>query len=200
MPGAAASWPPPSRAASSRCATTWTWSWSMSTYTDGSAERYQVIVSWDSEPVRRVQHVATIGADGDRTGLRRAVRPGCRSISAVADRHVGQPGRRAFGKEPDVDAAAGGVSAGVGRRAEQHQRDLRARRHLQGVSPGQPRHQPRYRAEPGARPGRKPACGPTAGHLRADVGRRRYDSPAGHGDRVRGQRGRRLGDGHRQRP
>ena len=37
-------------------------------YTDGSAERYQVIVSWDTPPVPEYTTVATIGADNDHTG------------------------------------------------------------------------------------------------------------------------------------
>ncbi len=37
-------------------------------YTDGSAERYQVIVSWDCPPPDEYSKVATIGSDGDRTG------------------------------------------------------------------------------------------------------------------------------------
>jgi maltokinase len=37
-------------------------------YTDGSSERYQVVVEWESPPPDEYSNVATIGSDGDRTG------------------------------------------------------------------------------------------------------------------------------------
>ena len=36
-------------------------------YTDGSSERYQVIVQWNHEPIEEFADAATIGTDGDRT-------------------------------------------------------------------------------------------------------------------------------------
>ena len=37
-------------------------------YTDGSSERYQVVVAWDNGPIAEFSAVATIGTDGNRTG------------------------------------------------------------------------------------------------------------------------------------
>jgi maltokinase len=37
-------------------------------YSDGSSERYQVLVAWDNGPIVEYNAVATIGTDGDRTG------------------------------------------------------------------------------------------------------------------------------------
>src|SRR5512147_1542124 len=38
------------------------------TYTDGSSERYQTLVTWTSGPFVEYSAVATIGTDHDRTG------------------------------------------------------------------------------------------------------------------------------------
>ncbi len=72
------------------------------TYTDGSAERYQVIVSWDSEPVAEYNTVATIGGDGNHVAYDALYNPDAGAfllslIDTSATRDDVQ-----FGKEPEV--------------------------------------------------------------------------------------------------
>ncbi|HEY1842784.1 MAG TPA: maltokinase [Mycobacterium sp.] len=72
------------------------------TYTDGSAERYQVIVGWNSELPAEYNTVATIGADVDRTGYDALYDP---TAAAFLLSLVGTSATRegvSFGKEPGV--------------------------------------------------------------------------------------------------
>jgi maltokinase len=71
-------------------------------YTDGSAERYQVIVGWDSDLPAEYSTVATIGADADRTGYDALYDPHAAGfLMSLVDASATREGV-SFGKEPDV--------------------------------------------------------------------------------------------------
>jgi maltokinase len=75
-------------------------------YTDGSTERYQVIVRWDSGPIDEYSTVATIGADDDRTAYDALYNPADAAflLSLVdSSATVGPPESTVrFSKEPGV--------------------------------------------------------------------------------------------------
>jgi maltokinase len=71
-------------------------------YTDGSAERYQVIVSWDSAPVPEYTTVATIGADDDHTAYDALYDPpSAQFLLSLIDTSAVRSDV-AFAKEPEV--------------------------------------------------------------------------------------------------
>jgi maltokinase len=72
-------------------------------YTDGSSERYQILVAWDSGPIVEYSMVATIGTDNDRTGYDALYDSSAARflLSLIA---AGETiGTIAFEPEPDVD-------------------------------------------------------------------------------------------------
>jgi len=75
-------------------------------YSNGSSERYQVIVRWDNGPIEEYADVATIGADGDRTAYEGLYDSGAaKYLLSLIDSSatVGPPEATVrFGKEPDV--------------------------------------------------------------------------------------------------
>jgi maltokinase len=72
-------------------------------YTDGSSERYQVVVAWDSGPIVEYSAVATIGTDNDRTGYDALYDPRAAQylLSLIASGRT--IGAVTFEPEPDVE-------------------------------------------------------------------------------------------------
>ncbi len=71
-------------------------------YTDGSTERYQVIVSWDSPPTPEYNRVATIGTQGGHTGCDALYDSAAtRFLLALLDSSAAR-GQVSFTREPDV--------------------------------------------------------------------------------------------------
>ncbi len=71
-------------------------------YTDGSGERYQVIVGWNSEPPAEYNDIASIGADGGRIGFDALYDPDAAAfLLSLIDGSASRDDVR-FGKEPGV--------------------------------------------------------------------------------------------------
>ncbi|MGE2721855.1 maltokinase N-terminal cap-like domain-containing protein [Mycolicibacterium celeriflavum] len=76
-------------------------------YTDGSHERYQVLLRWNTGPIDEYAEVATVGADGDRTAYDALYDPGAAQylLSLIdSSATVGDGGAAVrFVKEPGVE-------------------------------------------------------------------------------------------------
>ena len=71
-------------------------------YTDGSSERYQVLVAWDSGPISEYSTVATIGTDGDRTGYDGLYDPAAATYLLSLISSDATAGDIVFSSEPDA--------------------------------------------------------------------------------------------------
>jgi maltokinase len=72
-------------------------------YTDGSSERYQIAVAWDSGPIVEYSSVATIGTDNDRTGYDALYDPGAARFLLSLINESATVGAIRFEREPDVE-------------------------------------------------------------------------------------------------
>ncbi len=71
-------------------------------YANGSSERYQVIVKWDSGPIEEYADIATIGAEGDRTAYDALYDPAAAKYLLSLVDSSATIGDLRFSKEPDV--------------------------------------------------------------------------------------------------
>jgi maltokinase len=73
------------------------------TYTEGLAERYQVIVRWDTGPIEEYSNIATIGSDDNRTAYDALYNPAdAKYLLSLVDSSATVESVR-FAKEPDVE-------------------------------------------------------------------------------------------------
>ncbi len=74
-------------------------------YTDGSSERYQVLIRWDSGPVPEYSTVATIGSDNGRTAYDALYDPAATQFLLELIDSSSTRGDVQFTREPDVSLA-----------------------------------------------------------------------------------------------
>jgi maltokinase len=83
-------------------------------YTDGSSERYQVIVAWDSGPIEEYSTIATIGTDGDRTAYDALYDPSAAQFLLSLIDASAVVGSVMFSKEPDIALPIGAAPRVLG--------------------------------------------------------------------------------------